>query len=65
MKLIDIENVRLRVNGITHSLELAQLHAKNNNQHGTEVEIYNALEELAVLREELDSPNLILTYKSQ
>ena len=56
MKPIDIETVRLFVNGVTHTLKLARYHAKTNNQHGVEVEIYNALVELEVLREELDKP---------
>jgi hypothetical protein len=61
MKLIDVENVRLFVNGITRSLEAAQYHAENNNQHGIEVNIHNALVELKVLREELDKPDMIFT----
>jgi hypothetical protein len=65
MKLIDIENVRLFVNGITRSLEAAQYHTENNNQHGIEVEIHNALVELGVLREELDKPDLILTCRDR
>jgi hypothetical protein len=65
VKLIDIENIRLFVNGITQSLELAQHHLKHNNQCGIEVKIYNALEELAVLREELDKPDMIDTMGSR
>ncbi len=64
MNLMDVENVRLFVNGITHSLEAAKYHARNN-QHGIEVNIHNALVELGVLREELDKPDLILTYRDR
>ena len=53
---IDVETVRIHVNSIIHSLELAQHHIKTHNQHWIEVEIYNALDELAFLREELDEP---------
>jgi hypothetical protein len=56
IKFIDTETVRIHVNGIVHSLELAQHHVKIDNRHGIEVEIYNALDELQVLREELDEP---------
>ncbi len=63
MNLMDVENVRLFVNGITRSLEAAQYHARNNNQHSIEVELHNALGELRFLREELDKPDLILTYR--
>lgn len=55
-RTIDIETVRLFVNGVTHTLKLARYHAKTNNQHGVEVEIHNAFVELGVLREELDKP---------
>ena len=63
MKFLDVENVRLFVNGITRSLEAVQYHTENNNQHGIEVNLHNALVELRVLREELDKPDLILTYR--
>lgn len=42
------------MNGITYTLELAKHYAEANNQRGAEIEIYNALVELQVLREELD-----------
>ena len=58
MKFIDVETVRMFVNGITHTLQLAQHHAKTNNQHGLEFEIQNALVELEVLREELERSDL-------
>jgi hypothetical protein len=57
MKSIDVETVRLYVNGITHTLELAQPHAKEKNLRGAEIELYNAMVELQVLREELDQPD--------
>jgi hypothetical protein len=63
MKLIDVENVRLFVNGITRSLEAAQYNTENNNQHGIEVNIHNALVEMAALREELEKPDLILKIR--
>ena len=56
IEFIDVETVRIHVNSIIHSLELAQQHIKTHNQHGIEVEIYNALDELAFLREELEEP---------
>ena len=65
MDLMGVENVRLFVNGITRSLEAAQYHARNNNQHGIEVEIHNALVESGVLREELDKPEMIFTMASR
>jgi hypothetical protein len=61
--VIDVENVRLFVNGITRSLEAAQYHAKNNNQHDLEVNIYNALVEMAALEEELEKPDLIFKIR--
>ncbi len=65
MNLMDVENVRLFVNGITRSLDAAQYHARNGNQHGVEVQIHNALVELGVLREELDKPDLILICRDR
>lgn len=56
IEFIDVETVSIHVNSIIHSLELAQHHIKTHNQHGIEVEIYNALDELAFLRENPDEP---------
>lgn len=63
--ILKIAQQRLFVNGITRSLEAAQYHARNNNQHGMEVEIQNALVELGGLREELDKPDIIFTMGSR
>jgi len=53
-----VGTVGIHVNGIIHSLELAQHHLKTGNQRGIEVEIYNALDELQALREDLNEPQI-------